>query len=147
MSNNSPRDILLAIEATLTASPSLVPATIRQLVIGRDPDHSAGFPFCCVYLADFTSPVADTVSYERTYVFAIEFWQEATAKAKRDAELDYAGFLHTLLNRLQGTWQLGIGVEGSSVENGPVRAAEIDGTPAFVSTIRFSVLTLVQNPA
>lgn len=147
MSNNSPKDILLAIESTLTAAPSLVPNTIRQLEIGREPDHHDGFPLCCVYLADVTSPVADTVSYERTYTFTIDFWQESTAKSKRNAELDYADFLHKVLNRLQGNWQLGIGVENSAVEGGPVRPGTINGTPGFVGSIRFTVLTLIQNPA
>src|SRR3954465_1728260 len=102
MPNVNPKDILTAIKTTLTASPSLVNSTtLKQIEIGMDVDHDAGFPFCRIYLDDFSSPVADTTSYERSYAFGIDVLQEFTQKSKADAEKDLANALHAVLNRLQ----------------------------------------------
>jgi hypothetical protein len=148
MSNVNPKDILTGIESTLTASPTLVNSSCLQaVVIGRDADHSGGFPFCRIYLDTFDNPIADTVSYERTYTFAVEIWQEMTAKSKRNAELDLANALHLVLNRLSGTWQLGLGVEGLTITGGPVRSVELNGGPMIVAPITVTVTDLIQNPA
>src|SRR5205823_267950 len=119
--SNNPKDIISAIKTTLTASPSLVPATLRQILLGMDTDFSSGFPVCRIFLTDFASPIADTVSYERTYGIAVEVLQEATAKSRENAELDFANAIHAVLNRLQATggtpatWQLGIGIENLQI--------------------------------
>ena len=153
MSGNNPRDILSAVKTTLAASPSLVPATVRQILLGMDTDFSAGFPAARIYLSDFSSPVTDTVSYERTWGIMIEVWQEATAKNKEDAELDFANAIHTVLNRLQGTggspatWQLGIGVENAEVQASPIKLVESPMGPMRVAPIRLTVTTLIQNPS
>src|ERR1700712_2747828 len=103
MAQNNPKDILTAIKATLTASPSLVPATLRAVLLGVDGDQSAGFPVCRIYLTDFTSEITDTVSTTRTYGFAIDVLQEYSQKTKENAELDLCNAVHTVLNRLEGT--------------------------------------------
>src|SRR4051794_4295795 len=98
MAQNNPKDVLTAIKTTLTASPSLVPATLRAVLLGADGDQSSGFPFARVYLTDFTSEITDTVSTTRKYSFAIDILQEYTQKSKENAELDLCNALHTVLN-------------------------------------------------
>lgn len=133
---NNAKAILLAVEATLTASPTLVNSTcLKQVVIGRDTDHSAGFPFCRIYLDNFASPVADTVSYERGYAVVVEIWQETANKGIRNAELDLANALHQVLDRLAGTWQLGIGVENTEIRSSPIQVMEANGGPMLKATI------------
>src|SRR5947208_2477424 len=98
MSGNNEKDILSAVKTTLTASPSLINSTcLKQIVIGRDSDASSGFPLVRIFLSDFSSPVADTISYERTYGIMVEVWQEASAKTKENAELDFANAVHQVL--------------------------------------------------
>lgn len=148
MSNNNAKAILQAVKTTLTASPSLVNSTtLKEVVIGRTTDHSQGCPFVRVYLEDWDGPIADTVSYERRYGVAVEIWQEITAKTKEDAELDLANALHTVLDRLGGTWQLGISVELSEIAPGQIRLAELNAGPALLAPIRLNVTTLIQNPS
>lgn len=147
MSNNTASAILQAIYNTLTASPSLAPSTLKQIRIGVDADTSTGFPFCRIYLVDFSSPIADTISYERQFSFNVEILQEFTNKSKENAELDFCTAIDAVMNRLNGTWQLGIGVEKSVIETSAVRTVELSGAPMRVATIRFTVTTLVQNPA
>lgn len=148
MSNNNAKDILLAVEATLTASPTLIATDcLKQIVIGRSTDHSSGFPFCRIYLENFVNPIADTVSYERTYVIAVEIWQELTNKTQRNAELDLANALHKVLDRLSGTWQLGISIEKTEIVNSPVQQVEGNPGPMLLAPIKLNVLTLIQNPS
>jgi hypothetical protein len=142
--NANPKDILTALESTLTP---LVPDTIRQLVVGADSDPGDGFPYCRVFLDTVNSPEADTVSYERTWTFAVEVWQEYSQKSKRDAELDLANALHYVMNKLQGDWQLGIGVEGLEINASPVMPGQLNGAPARMCRLSVNVLTLVQNPS
>lgn len=142
----NPKDILTALKSTLTASPSLVPATLRQIQLGVDSDVSSGFPFCRIFLTDFTSPAEDTISYSREFGFAVEIWQEFTNKSKENAELDFCNAIHAVLNRLNGTWQLGIAVEKTRIETTPVRTIEINGAPTRIASIRVVVTTLIQNP-
>jgi hypothetical protein len=73
MPNNNPKDVMLGVESTLTASPSMVSGTcLKEVVIGMDFDPGLGSPIVRIYLADFASPVADTVSYERGYGVVVE---------------------------------------------------------------------------
>jgi hypothetical protein len=154
VSGNNAKDILSAVKTTLTASPSLINSTcLKQIVIGRDSDASSGFPFVKIYLNDFSSPIADTVSYERTYGIMVEVWQEASAKSKENAELDFANAVHQVLNRLQATggtpptWQLGVGVELTEVQPSPVRYVEVAQGAMLIAPIRLVVTTLIQNPS
>lgn len=148
MSNNNVKAILQAVKATLIASPTLVNSTtLKEVVIGRLTDHSQGFPFVRVYLEDFDSPVADTVSYERRYGIAVEIWQELTNKTKEDAELDLANALHSVLDRLGGTWQLGISVENTEIVSGAIRVVEVNGGPMLLAPLKLNVTTLIQSPS
>jgi len=90
--------------------------------------------------------VADTASYERRYTILVEVWQELSVKSKEDAELDAANALHQVLDRLSGTWQLGASVESTEI-SGQVQAADANGGPMLVATIRLNVTTLIQNPS
>lgn len=120
--------------------------TLKQLVIGRDADHNGGFILGRIYLDTFDNPIADTISYERTYDVIVELWQELTQKSKRNAELDLANALHLVLNRISGSWQLGIGVEGMEITSSPIQLAQLNGAPMLLARVRCRVLTLVQNP-
>lgn len=130
-----------------------MPATLKQVNVGLDSDVDKGYPFARIYVLEVSSPVADTVSYERAWTFAVEVLQEATAKSRRDAELDFAHAIHAVLNRIQGTggspaaWQLGIGVENTEVQTSPVKLVETAQGPARSALIRVTVTTLVQNPS
>lgn len=91
-------------------------------------------------------------SYQRIYRYGIEIWQEITAKTKSDAEIDFENAVHAVLNRLSGTgtpptWQLGIGVENTQIEVSEIRTAEENSGPAVVAALKFSVMTLIQNPS
>lgn len=120
---------------------------LKEIQIGRSNDHTLGFPYCCIYLDTFDNPIADTVSYERTYGVSIEIWQEITNKSKRNAELDLANALHKVLDRLSGTWLLGTTLEGSQVAPGQTRLVETNAGPTLIAPIKLNVLTLVQNPS
>jgi hypothetical protein len=152
-SNLNPKDILTAFKTTLTASPSLIPDSVQQIQIGVDIDTSVGFPFVRIYLENFDSPIADTISYERQYVFNIDILQEFTNKSKEDAEKDLANALHKVLNRLQATggtpptWQLGIGVEKMEIESSPIQTVAINGSPMRMAKIRVIITTLIENPS
>ena len=108
--------------------------------------------FCRIFLVDLSSPVADTISYERTYTFAVEVWQEYSQKTKENAELDFCNAVDAVLNRLQSTagtpqrWQLGIGVEKTEVQASIAGVSQAEGAPLRVASIRLTVTTLVQNP-
>jgi hypothetical protein len=147
VSGNNAKDILLAFESTLTASPTLVTSTcLKEIQIGRSSDHTLGFPYLTISLGTFVNPVADTVSYERVYGFNLDIWQEMTNKSKRNAELDLANALHKVLDRLSGTWQLGIGVESTEIVAGQIQAVETNAGPMLVAPIKVNVTTLIQNP-
>ncbi len=145
MQNVTASDILSAIHATLTAAPSLVPDTLKQVKIGLDSDHDAGFPFCRVYLVDFASQLVDTVTHQRTYTFAVEVWQEISQASREAAELNFCNAIEGVMNRLNGTWQLGIGVENSEVQSSIATVREGVASPMRVASIRLSVTNLVQN--
>lgn len=146
MPNESAADILAAIYDALTADPSLIPDTLKAVKLGIDADHSAGFPFCRIYLVDFSSPVADTISYERTFTFAVEIWQEYSQASKENAELNLLNAVEGVLNRLNGRWSLGDTVELSDIPTSPVATKEANGAVYRAATIRLVVTTLVQNP-
>jgi hypothetical protein len=145
--NNNAKDILSAIKTTLTASTSLVPNTLKAIKLGVDADHDSGFPYCRIYLVDFASEIADTISYRRTYTFAVEIWQEYSQKSKENAELDFCNAIDAVVNRLNGTWQLGIGVEKSEVQVSLAGNGQANGAPLRAASIRLQVTTLVQNPS
>lgn len=147
MPNNSPSALLSAIKTTLIANPSLVPDTLRAIHLGANADQSSGFPFARIYLTDFTSEVTDNISTTRRYSFAVEIFQEYTQKSKENAELDLCTAVHGVLNRLEGTWQLGADVEMSVVQESQVQTVEIGGAPCRMARIRLTASTLVQNPA
>lgn len=145
-SNKTLKQILTALYDTLTASPSLVPDTVKQIVRGVNADTSDGFPFVRIYLLLPSSPVADTITYERKHTFAVEILQEATNKSKQNAEEDLCTAIEGVLNRLNGTFQLGVGVENTEIQISPVTNQEINGAWFRVAKITVEVTTLVENP-
>ena len=147
-SNKTIKQILTALYDTLTASPSLAPATVKQIVKGVDADTSLGFPFVRIYLVSPASALADNLpSYERTHTFAVEILQEAVNKSKQNAEEDFCTAIEGVLNRLNGTWQLGIGVENCEIQPSTVSNQEMSGALMRVCRITVQVTTLVENPS
>jgi hypothetical protein len=145
MSNNNPKDVLLAVETVVTASPSLVATTcLKELVIGRSAEHASGYPLGRIWLDDFAIELEDTETDGFIYGVNIELWQELTNKSKRNAELDLANALHQVLVRLRANWQLGIGVEKTEILPGQIRQVETNVGPALLAPIKLRVTTLVR---
>lgn len=146
MQNVTLPDILTAILSSLTAEPSLVPDTLKQINLGVDAD-ATGYPYCRVYLTDFSSALVDTITYARTYSFAVEIWQEYSQASKETAEINLCTAIDAVMDRLNGDWQLGIGVEKSEIQTSIMTVSEAAGSPIRRATLRFTVTNLVQNPS
>jgi hypothetical protein len=144
MANNSLSSIRTALNTHLSAVTQL-----KQVKIGRDPDHSGGFPYCRFFLSGIENePTDNAPSDYRTYRFTIEVIQEITNKAKEDAEEDFQDAVDAVLDKLNSKWQVADGssvptVDNSVIESSSVQLVEINAGPAVMLSIIFSCKTLI----
>src|SRR4051794_3580968 len=104
MTNNSASSIRTALNTHLTA---LVSGVLKQVKIGRDSNHSGGFPYCRFYLVGVESDARDNgPSDYRTYRFQIDIIQETTNKDKQQAEADFQDAVDAVLDKLNSKWQI-----------------------------------------
>src|SRR4051812_20496907 len=113
MSNNAVSAIRTALSTHLTAVTQL-----KQVKIGRDADHSQGFPFARFYLVGVESQAVDNAPTDyRTYRFQIDVIQETTNKSRLDAEADFEDAVDAVLDKLNAKWQLPGGSNAPTVDN------------------------------
>lgn len=122
---------------------------MKQIVQGRNADHSSGFPFCRYYLVGVASDATDNQPSDyRTYRFQIDIIQENTSKSKANAEADFEDAIDAVLDKLNTKWQLPDGSNVPTVDNtiiqlSPVREAEMNGGPCLVVSIQLDCKTLI----
>lgn len=128
MANNSVSSIRTALNTHLSAVSQL-----KQVKIGRDFDVSGGFPFCRFYLIGASSEaVTNQPSDYRTYRFAIDIFQEVSAKTKADAEADFEDAVDAVLDKLNAQWQIKDGSNVATVDNSVIGSSFVVQTePPF----------------
>src|SRR3990167_7948569 len=126
MSNNSASAIRTALNTHLTAVTEL-----KQVVIGRSYDPSAGFPYCRFYLVGVANqPYTNQPSDFRTYRFAIDIFQEISAQSKASAEADFEDAVDAVMDKLNTKWNIPDGSSISTVDSSIIDSSFVIQTEA-----------------
>jgi len=137
--NNS----LSAIRSALSTQLNAV-SQLKQVVQGRNYD-ATGFPLCRFYLIGVNQEnMGNAPSDWRTYRFAVEIVQEASAKTPTNAEADFQDAVEAVMNKLSAQWQLSLNCEVSMISQSQAANVNAPFGPAVVMQLIYEVKTVIQ---
>lgn len=138
MTNNS---IAAARSALVTLLGTV--SEIQQVAYGRTTDVSSGYPYCRVYFDGVTGDWEDQQSWNASYSFAIELYQEISAKSKAQAEEDLEDVAYEVIRALVTGWRLSGAADDTQIQASPAEEVNTQQGPAVMLKITLYTRSLI----
>ena len=104
-------------------------------------------PYCRFYLVGIASEQIDNRPSDfRTYRFAVDIFQEVSAKAKADAEADFEDAVDAVMDKLNAQWQIKDGSNVATVDTSVIDSSLVIQTePPFGPAVYLQLIVQLKT--